>query len=59
MKTLNVNGYSVAGNDFVAIAINLHDPEDAHYFTYVTHEDGNTPDMTAFDCAVTWTSPGD
>jgi hypothetical protein len=43
----------------VAIAINLHDPEDAHYFTYVTHEDGNTPDMTAFDCAVTWTSPGD
>jgi hypothetical protein len=57
METLNVNGFSLAGNDFLTIAINDLDPEDAHYFFY-TKGEGPDPDITAMDNAVAWTSPG-
>lgn len=57
MKYQHVNGYYVAGNEFVAIAINDGDPEDAHYFTpHIEAVDGI--DLGAFDRAIAWTSPG-
>lgn len=52
MKTLIVNGYYVAGNDYVAIAISVTDEEDSHYFYYLDNG------LNAFDSAVAWTSPG-
>ena len=54
METLTVNGYKIAGNAHLAIAINTENPEDAHSFTPDEHE----PFLNAFDCAVRWTSPG-
>lgn len=51
------NGYIVVGNDCVAIAVNVADKTDSHYFGSLT-EDKNGIDMTAFDNAVSWTSPG-
>jgi hypothetical protein len=52
MEIITVNGYEVAGNAVLAIAISVSDPADAHCFT---------PDdvhASAFDRAVAWTSPG-
>ena len=52
MDIATVNGYEVAGNAYVAIAINISDPADAHYFV-------GTADGGAFDRAIAWTSPGE
>ena len=53
MKTTLVNDYHVAGNEFIAIAININDPKDAHYFTPckvgLNH---------AYEQAMVWTSLG-
>ncbi len=57
MRNQTVNGYYVAGNDYLAIAINVYDAKDAHYFTPHTVETASF-EMTAFDRAIAWTSPG-
>lgn len=54
MNTTIVNGYHVAGNYYIAIAINVNDPKDAHYFT----DDPLNPNKGAFNIAIAWTSPG-
>jgi len=57
VKTINVNGFEVAGNAFLAIAINDDDPTDAHWFLPGDPDQDEIED--AFLAAVTWTSPGD
>ncbi len=57
MKTETVNGYHVAGNEHLAIAINVTDPTDAHHFT-PRNEGDDLTDMNAWDCAIAWTAPG-
>ena len=49
MQSIVINGYQVAGNAYVAIAIAVLNPRDTHYFI------GDEAD-SAFDRAVTWTS---
>jgi len=57
MKIEHHNSYFVAGNEFLAIAINVLDAGDVHYFTPHTKAiDGI--EMNAFDRAIAWTSPG-
>ena len=56
MKTTIVNGYHVAGNDFVAIAINENDPKDAHYFVEPCTSFGEP--LPAYERAIAWTSEG-
>jgi hypothetical protein len=53
MNTRVVNGYEVAGNEFLAITISLDNPEDVHWFTrdLDCHDD-------AFKRAVAWAGPG-
>ena len=57
MKTCCVDGYHVAGNEHVAIAISVEDPSDAHLFTPHTMAEDYV-DMGAYDRAIVWTSPG-
>ncbi len=56
MNTTTVGEYEIAGNDYVAIAINVNNPDDAHYFIYEAPGDHNL--SSAFDKAVAWASPG-
>ena len=49
--------YIVTGNDYIAIAVNIDNPKDAHYFTPHTKEIDDI-EMTAFDRAVGWCFPG-
>ncbi len=61
MQTETVNGYRIAGNYHIAIAINVDDPTDAHYFEpqeKIKWGADFIPDMGAYDCALVWTSPG-
>jgi hypothetical protein len=58
MKTETVNGYEIAGNEFLAIAINVENPKDAHYFTPGEQPFPSIPGLDAFERAVVWTSPG-
>jgi len=58
MDTRVVNGYEVAGNEFLAIAISIDDPEDAHWFTRDVGDSILDPDCSAFKRALAWTSPG-
>jgi len=53
-----VGEYMIAGNDFVAIAINMSNPQDAHWFTpgRSVCDDG---DVTAWERAEVWASPGE
>jgi hypothetical protein len=53
MDIITINGYDIAGNEHVAVAINTNDPADAHHFT-------RDPDChdSAFARAVAWTNPG-
>ena len=53
MEIIEINGYEIAGNENVAIAISVGDPADTHYFT-------RDPDChdSAFNRAVAWTSEG-
>jgi hypothetical protein len=55
MKIHTVNGYHLAGNDFLTLAINMDDPQDAHWF-----RPSNDPglELTAWERAIVWTSPG-
>lgn len=51
------HGYQFAGNYWVAIAINIKDPKDSHYFTNQTMEvDGI--EQGAFTRAIGWAYPG-
>lgn len=50
MKTTIINGYHVAGNEYLAIAINVEDPKDAHYFIPVKIGMNN-----AYDQTIWWT----
>lgn len=54
MKTINTNGFEVAGNAFLAIAINDEDPTDIYWFL-----PDNNGVKDAFLQAVTWVSPRD
>jgi len=57
MKTKTVGDYMLAGNEFLAIAINVNDPQDAHWFT--PREEGDPlTDMRAFERAGAWAAPG-
>lgn len=40
METSNVNGYEVAGNDYLAIVINEENEKDTYIFTPKLGEDG-------------------
>lgn len=57
MKHITKHGYYISGNEFLAIAINVDNPADAHYFTPQTmEEDGIEQD--AFTRAIGWAYPG-
>lgn len=56
-RVKTVNGYWIAGNDTLAIAISLTDPKDAHYFDPYTVESAGF-ELGAFEVAIAWTSPG-
>ena len=52
MNFITTNGYRIAGNAYLAIAININDDTDVHYFTI----SAEIPD--AFNRAIAWSSPG-
>jgi hypothetical protein len=54
LLSTTVNDYDVAGNYYVAIAINIFNIKDAHYFTPLIEKDG--VEMGAYNRAVAWTS---
>lgn len=56
VRTTSVNGYLVVGNAHVAIAVNIEDDTDSHYFTPSVVTETFT--LGAFDAAIAWTSPG-
>lgn len=56
-RTTFVNGYHVAGNDHVAIAVHGEHAGDAHYFVRY-NKDASLPPMSAYYRAIAWTSAG-
>ena len=54
VRQLDWYGYRIIGNEYLAIAVNLKDPKDAHYFT-IDPEVNND----AFVRAQGWAYPGD
>ena len=58
IETTYVDGYVISGNHYVAIAINMTDPSDAHYFylddCIVDIKDGKNVVQSAFITAQGW-----
>ena len=54
METITIHGYHIAGGKHIAIAINVDDPTDAHYFTIDSDVNDN-----AYVRAIGWAYPGD
>jgi hypothetical protein len=53
LKTTIYHGYHIAGNDHLAIAINVSNPEDVHWFTPQTMEKDDI-EQDAYTRAKVW-----
>lgn len=53
MEIKIIHGYIIAGNQFIAIAINVDDSKDVHYFDIDPEVNNN-----AFIRAIGWAYPG-